>query len=79
MKPLMLSGPPEATRSASDPDPEVPAKARRRTFTAKYKLDILKRGRGLYTVGSDRRDSAARRPLLVASEDLETTARSGST
>ena len=28
-------------RSASDPDPEVPAKARRRTFTAKYKLKIL--------------------------------------
>ena len=28
-------------RSASDPDPEVPAKARRRRFTAKYKLEIL--------------------------------------
>ena len=28
-------------RSASDPDPEVPAKAHRRRFTAKYKLRIL--------------------------------------
>ena len=25
----------------ADPDPEVPARARRRTFTAKYKLEIL--------------------------------------
>ena len=33
-----LSGP---ARAASDPDPEVPAKARRRRFTAAYKLDIL--------------------------------------
>ena len=33
-----LSRPP---RSASDPDPEVPAKARRRRFTAKYKLGVL--------------------------------------
>ena len=32
----------ELPRSASDPDPEVPEKARRRKFTAKYKLDILK-------------------------------------
>ncbi|MCP3961490.1 MAG: hypothetical protein GY719_26905, partial [bacterium] len=31
----------ERPRSASDPDPEVPAKARRRHFTAKYKLRIL--------------------------------------
>lgn len=29
------------SRSESDPDPEVPAKARRRQFTAKYKLKIL--------------------------------------
>ena len=28
-------------RSQSDPDPEVPEKARRRQFTAKYKLKIL--------------------------------------
>jgi transposase-like protein len=26
---------------AADPDPEVPERARRRTFTAKYKLEIL--------------------------------------
>jgi transposase-like protein len=25
----------------ADPDPEVPERARRRTFTAKYKLDVL--------------------------------------
>lgn len=33
-------------RSALDPDPEVPAKARRRSFTATYKLDILKEVEG---------------------------------
>ena len=41
MKPLVLSEPSRPARSASDPDPEVPAKARRRKFTAAYKLDIL--------------------------------------
>ena len=41
MKALVLSEPSRPTRSASDPDPEVPAKARRRRFTAKYKLGIL--------------------------------------
>lgn len=41
MKPLMLTDSSRPARSASDPDPEVPAKARRRTFTAKYKLEIL--------------------------------------
>ncbi len=41
MKPLVLSEPSRPARSASDPDPEVPAKARRRTFTAKYKLATL--------------------------------------
>ncbi len=41
MKPSVLTDLPRTTRSASDPDPEVPAKARRRTFTAKYKLKIL--------------------------------------
>ncbi len=42
MKTLVLSEPSRPARSASDPDPEVPAKARRRTFTAKYKLETLK-------------------------------------
>lgn len=42
MKALELNKPPRPPRSASDPDPEVPAKARRRTFTAKYKLKVLK-------------------------------------
>ncbi len=41
MKPLVLSEAPRPARSASDPDPEVPARARRRKFTAAYKLDIL--------------------------------------
>ncbi len=41
MQPSVLSDQPRPPRSASDPDPEVPAKARRRTFTAKYKLEIL--------------------------------------
>lgn len=37
----VLSEPSMPPRSASDPDPEVPAKARRRRFTASYKLRIL--------------------------------------
>ncbi len=41
MKTLELDKPKQPSRSASDPDPEVPAKARRRRFTAQYKLDIL--------------------------------------
>ena len=41
MKALVLSEPSRPSRSALDPDPEVPAKARRRRFTAKYKLRIL--------------------------------------
>ena len=41
MKTLELSQPQPPSRSASDPDPEVPEKARRRRFTAQYKLGIL--------------------------------------
>ena len=41
MNSLVLTEPSRPPRSASDPDPEVPAKARRRRFTAKYKLRIL--------------------------------------
>ena len=41
MDALVLSEPSRPPRSASDPDPEVPAKARRRRFTAQYKLRIL--------------------------------------
>ena len=42
MKPSVLTDLSHPARSASDPDPEVPEKARRRKFTAAYKLDILK-------------------------------------
>ncbi len=41
MKPSVLTDLSLPARSASDPDPEVPEKARRRKFTAAYKLDIL--------------------------------------
>ena len=41
MQPSVPSNPPRPARFAPDPDPEVPPKARRRTFTAKYKLKIL--------------------------------------
>ena len=41
MKALELNTPSRPPRSSSDPDPEVPEKARRRTFTATYKLRIL--------------------------------------
>ena len=43
MKALVLNELSSAARAASDPDPEVPEKARRRKFPAKYKLDILSR------------------------------------
>lgn len=43
MKALVLEKPSRPPRSASDPDPEVPAKARRRRFPAKYKLEILEK------------------------------------
>ena len=42
MNALELNEPSRPPRSASDPDPEVPEKARRRIFTAPYKLKILK-------------------------------------
>ena len=41
MKRSVLTDLSRPARAASDPDPEVPAKARRRKFTAAYKLDIL--------------------------------------
>lgn len=41
MNALELRKPSTPSRAASDPDPEVPAKARRRRFTATYKLGIL--------------------------------------
>lgn len=42
MNALVLESEPSMPRRAlSDPDPEVPAKARRRRFTASYKLRIL--------------------------------------
>ena len=46
MNSLVLSDPTKPPRSASDPDPEVPEKARRRHFTAKYKLRILAKADG---------------------------------
>ena len=41
MNALELNEPSRPPRSMSDPDPEVPEKARRRTFAAPYKLKIL--------------------------------------
>jgi len=41
MNALKLNEPSITPRSSSDPDPEVPEKARRRRFTATYKLKIL--------------------------------------
>lgn len=42
MKPSVVTDLSHPARSASDPDPEVAEKARRRKFTATYKLDILR-------------------------------------
>ena len=39
---------------AARPDPEVPERARRRTFTAKYKLEIL----AAYDAAADGEESA---------------------
>ena len=41
MKRSVLTDLSKPARAASDPDPEVPERARRRKFTAAYKLDIL--------------------------------------
>lgn len=41
MNALELNESSRPPRSLSDPDPEVPEKARRRTFTATYKIKIL--------------------------------------
>ena len=41
MNALLLNEPSRPPRSVSDPDPEVRAKARRRRFSAKYKLEVL--------------------------------------
>lgn len=46
MNTLELNEPSRPPRSESDPDPEVPAKARRRQFTAKYKLEVLAEAAG---------------------------------
>lgn len=46
MNALELNEPSRPPRSASDPDPEVPEKARRRRFSAKYKLEILEKAEG---------------------------------
>jgi len=46
MNSLVLNDPTKPPRSASDPDAEVPEKARRRHFTAKYKLRILAKADG---------------------------------
>ncbi len=39
---------------AGVPDPELVEQAKRRTFTAKYKLEILAQGRGVHRAGGDR-------------------------
>ena len=46
MNALELNEPSRPSRSESDPDPEVPAKARRRQFTAKYKVEVLEKADG---------------------------------
>ena len=51
MKPSILRDSSRPARSASDLDPEVPAKARRRRFTAKYKLETLAEADGCSKLG----------------------------
>ena len=43
---------PTATSAATAPDPEVPAKAQRRRFTAEYRLRILKQADACKRPGS---------------------------
>ena len=43
------------------PDPEVPERARRRTFTAKYKLEIL----AAYDAAADGERGPRRRPCSI--------------
>ncbi len=56
---------PTATSAAMAPDPEVPAKAQRRRFTAEYRLRILKQADACKRPGAacrTRPDRPARRP-----------------
>ena len=54
---------PTATSAATAPDPEVPAKAQRRRFTAEYRLRILKRADACKRPGEPG-DAAAPRRLV---------------
>ena len=56
---------------ASRPDPEVVAKAKRRTYTAEYKLDILQEAEAAAaTHGRYRSSPAPGRLVLVAAGNL---------
>ena len=47
-----------APGAAGLPDPELVEQAKRRSFTAKYKLEILRRGRRVHSAGRGRRAAA---------------------
>ena len=55
---------------AGVPDPELVEQAKRRTFTAKYKLEILGQGGRVHEAGRGRRAFALRGPVHVASDLL---------
>ena len=55
---------------AGVPDPELVEQAKRRSFTAKYKLEILDEGGGVHEAGRGRRAVAPRGPVHVASDVL---------
>ncbi len=57
--------PPFTATSSLDPDPEVSSIARRRTFKAKYKLEILEKARACSKPGEIGKTSAPGGPVLV--------------
>ena len=71
----IAAGRTEPEKALPRPDPEVPAKATRRRFSARYKLRVLEHSRWLRRVGRSGSITAPRRTLLVESADLATPTR----
>ena len=58
--------PAEAQPAASHPDPEVVARPQRRSYTAEYKVRILREAEAAAAIrGGNRRASPSRRPVLL--------------
>ena len=68
---------PSVTSRATDPDPEVPAKAQRRRFPAEYRLRILTQADACKKPGELGALFASRGVVLVLAHQLASAARAG--